>query len=189
LADETAKRKHKLQATMKRLISASLLLSRRFTHHVIPRILFATLFKMVKIKPYLLATRYLLQVFRRRRSQLQLQPGIDPTSASGCGRFFEGTAEQMHQALNNTLAALPDDAKIYPGHEYTKSNIAFGQSVLGDVPPVKNLVQFCEDNKETQGKFTIGDEKVSSSFDFSDECPVSCAALKSYDEFRDTTFS
>lgn len=31
----------------------------------------------------------------------------------GCGRFFEGTAEEMHTALNKTLAAVPDDTKVY----------------------------------------------------------------------------
>lgn len=65
----------------------------------------------------------------------------------------------MHKALNKTLAALPDDTKVFPGHEYTKSNIRFGQSVL-DTDPVKRLTKFCTENTETQGKFTIGDEKV-----------------------------
>ena len=31
----------------------------------------------------------------------------------GCGRFFEGTAEEMNTALNKTLAAVPDDTKVY----------------------------------------------------------------------------
>ena len=31
----------------------------------------------------------------------------------GCGRFFEGTPAEMHTALNKTLAALPDDTKVY----------------------------------------------------------------------------
>jgi hydroxyacylglutathione hydrolase len=31
----------------------------------------------------------------------------------GCGRFFEGKPEEMHTALNKTLAALPDDTKVY----------------------------------------------------------------------------
>ncbi len=31
----------------------------------------------------------------------------------GCGRFFEGTAEEMHTALNKTLAAIPDDTFVY----------------------------------------------------------------------------
>jgi hydroxyacylglutathione hydrolase len=65
----------------------------------------------------------------------------------------------MHTALNKILAPLPDDTKVYPGHEYTKSNAKFGQSVL-DVIHVQKLLQFCESNNETQGKFTIGDEKV-----------------------------
>jgi len=31
----------------------------------------------------------------------------------GCGRFFEGTPQEMETALNETLAALPDDTKVY----------------------------------------------------------------------------
>lgn len=37
------------------------------------------------------------------------------TCAIGCGRFFEGTAQEMHTALNETLAALPDDTVVYVG--------------------------------------------------------------------------
>ncbi|KAI0193992.1 hydroxyacylglutathione hydrolase [Xylaria flabelliformis] len=76
----------------------------------------------------------------------------------GCGKFFEGNAEEMNTALNKTLASLPDDTKVYPGHEYTKSNVKFGISVLQNAA-IKNLQSFAENNKETQGKFTIGDEK------------------------------
>jgi len=76
----------------------------------------------------------------------------------GCGRFFEGTPEEMHVALNKTLASLPDDTKVYPGHEYTKSNVKFAASVLPSAE-IKKLQDFAEENKETQGKFTIGDEK------------------------------
>ncbi|KAH9909983.1 hydroxyacylglutathione hydrolase [Xylariomycetidae sp. FL2044] len=76
----------------------------------------------------------------------------------GCGRFFEGTAEEMHTALNKTLASLPADTKVYPGHEYTKANVKFGISVLQS-EAVKKLESFAANNKETQGQFTIGDEK------------------------------
>lgn len=31
----------------------------------------------------------------------------------GCGRFFEGNAQEMHKALNEVLASLPDDTKVY----------------------------------------------------------------------------
>lgn len=78
----------------------------------------------------------------------------------GCGRFFEGTAEEMHKALNETLAALPDDTKVFPGHEYTKGNVKFAKTVAKDNEAVKKLDAYSQANKETQGKFTIGDEKV-----------------------------
>ncbi|KAI4125748.1 MAG: hypothetical protein LQ338_004112 [Usnochroma carphineum] len=85
-------------------------------------------------------------------------PGTDCTT--GCGRFFEGTPAEMHTALNKTLAALPDDTKVYPGHEYTKQNVKFLTTVL-QTEPVKKLQAFAENNQQTQGKFTIGDEKAS----------------------------
>lgn len=37
------------------------------------------------------------------------------TIGAGCGRFFEGNAKEMHKALNETLASLPDDTKVYVG--------------------------------------------------------------------------
>jgi hydroxyacylglutathione hydrolase len=43
----------------------------------------------------------------------------------------------------------------------TKANAKFGISVLQS-EPLKKLQAFAEKNKETQGKFTIADEKASS---------------------------
>lgn len=65
----------------------------------------------------------------------------------------------MHKALNEVLAALPDDTKVYPGHEYTKGNVKFAKKVLHN-DAIKKLEEYSQANKETQGKFTIGDEKV-----------------------------
>jgi hydroxyacylglutathione hydrolase len=48
----------------------------------------------------------------------------DTLFTGGCGRLFEGTAEQMHASLKK-LMALPDQTKIYCGHEYTESNLRF----------------------------------------------------------------
>ena len=46
-----------------------------------------------------------------------------------------------------------------PGHEYTLTNCKFLTTVL-QTDSVKKLNAFAENNKETQGKFSIGDEKV-----------------------------
>ncbi|QSS65466.1 hypothetical protein I7I51_06309 [Histoplasma capsulatum] len=87
----------------------------------------------------------------------------DTLFIGGCGRFFEGTAEQMNNALNHILAGLPDDTKVYPGHEYTKQNVEFCLEI-SQSEPIKKLQAFVEKHKETQGKFNIGDEKLHNVF-------------------------
>ena len=48
----------------------------------------------------------------------------DTMFAMGCGRLFEGTAEQMYANLQR-IAALPGNVRIYCGHEYTLANARF----------------------------------------------------------------
>lgn len=48
----------------------------------------------------------------------------DTLFAMGCGRLFEGTAEQMHRSLQR-IVALADDTALYCGHEYTLANGQF----------------------------------------------------------------
>ncbi|HEX8307737.1 MAG TPA: hydroxyacylglutathione hydrolase [Allosphingosinicella sp.] len=52
----------------------------------------------------------------------------DTLFAMGCGRLFEGTAEQMHSNLRR-LAALPPATRAYCAHEYTLSNGRFAVTV------------------------------------------------------------
>jgi len=55
----------------------------------------------------------------------------DTLFACGCGRLFEGTAEQMYASLQKLLS-LPNDTKVYCGHEYTLANIGFAKTVEPD---------------------------------------------------------
>ncbi|MEM6382716.1 MAG: hydroxyacylglutathione hydrolase [Pseudomonadota bacterium] len=52
----------------------------------------------------------------------------DTLFALGCGRMFEGNAEQFHNSLQ-ILAALDPQTSIYCGHEYTQANAAFALSL------------------------------------------------------------
>ncbi len=52
----------------------------------------------------------------------------DTLFALGCGRLFEGTAEQMWDSLQR-LASLPGATQVYYAHEYTASNARFALSV------------------------------------------------------------
>ena len=55
----------------------------------------------------------------------------DTLFAMGCGRLFEGTAEQMWTSLSK-LAALPADTRAYCAHEYTLANLRFARAVEPD---------------------------------------------------------
>ena len=48
----------------------------------------------------------------------------DTLFSLGCGKIFEGTYEEMFNSLNK-IKSLPDETKIYCGHEYTLNNSKF----------------------------------------------------------------
>lgn len=83
----------------------------------------------------------------------------DTLFVAGCGRFFEGTGAQMHTALSY-LGTLPDSTRVFNGHEYTASSLAFGLSVDPDNAALARLGEIVRTNKQTTGKTTIGDEKA-----------------------------
>lgn len=90
------------------------------------------------------------------------QPGAvftgDTLFLGGCGRFFEGSAGEMHSALSY-LGTLPNETIVYNGHEYTASNLAFGKHIEPNAPGIVRLQQLVDNNDVTTGKSTIGDEK------------------------------
>ncbi|CAM9332322.1 unnamed protein product [Ectocarpus sp. 4 AP-2014] len=53
----------------------------------------------------------------------------DTLFVGGCGRFFEGDASQMSNALQGVAASLPGATRVFCGHEYTVSNLQFAKSV------------------------------------------------------------
>ncbi len=104
----------------------------------------------------------------------------DTLFACGCGRVFEGTAEEMHASLAK-LAALPDDTLVYCGHEYTLANIAFAKSVE---PGNAALAARERDDAATRAAnrptlpSTIGREKATNPFLRAHEPAVIAAADK-----------
>lgn len=53
----------------------------------------------------------------------------DTLFSGGCGRLFEGSAQQMFNSLQK-LSALPDNTLICCAHEYTLSNMAFAHHIM-----------------------------------------------------------
>ena len=49
----------------------------------------------------------------------------DTIFIGGCGRFFEGTAAEMAYAMSVMRDKIPQDTKMFCGHEYTEANLKF----------------------------------------------------------------
>jgi hydroxyacylglutathione hydrolase len=68
----------------------------------------------------------------------------DTLFSAGCGRLFEGTAQQMQSSLAR-LRQLPDVTAIYCGHEYTLANIDFALQVEPDNTSLRDYAQQAQD--------------------------------------------
>lgn len=64
----------------------------------------------------------------------------DTLFSGGCGRLFEGTAEEMYASLGK-LAALPPETEVYCGHEYTLANLRFALSLEPDNASILDYYQ------------------------------------------------
>jgi hydroxyacylglutathione hydrolase len=82
----------------------------------------------------------------------------DTLFAGGCGRLFEGTAQQMYESLNEKLAQLPDDTRIYCAHEYTAKNLEFAASIEPGNAALQARIAQVKDRR-ARGEFTIPTNK------------------------------
>lgn len=60
----------------------------------------------------------------------------DSLMVMGCGRLFEGSADQMWASLVQ-MAALPGETLVYSGHEYARGNVAFARALDPDHGPTR----------------------------------------------------
>jgi hydroxyacylglutathione hydrolase len=90
----------------------------------------------------------------------------DTLFIGGCGRLFECDAVTMWNSLQK-LAALPDETKIYCGHDYTLDNYEFALEIEPDNPlilkQITDMTQAIRQNKTTVPS-TIAVEKATNPF-------------------------
>ena len=76
----------------------------------------------------------------------------DTLFAGGCGRVFEGTFDQMYEFLLK-LKKLPQNTRIYCGHEYTINNLKFAKAVEPDnvdlIKRYNDAINLRKNNKPT----------------------------------------
>lgn len=99
----------------------------------------------------------------------------DTLFIAGCGRFFEGTAEQMYTALIDKLGNLPDQTRVFCGHEYTVQNLRFAKHVEEDNREIQEKLKWAIDQRQ-RGLPTvpssIAEEKIINPFMRVDMAPV-----------------
>ena len=98
----------------------------------------------------------------------------DTLFSIGCGRVFEGNYPMMWESLLK-LRALPDDFRLYCGHEYTPSNVKFALSVDPDNEALKaraeEVARLRADNRPTIPAL-LGEEKKANVFLRADDAVV-----------------
>ena len=72
----------------------------------------------------------------------------DTLFVGGCGRFFEGTAQQMVDALCVKVASLPDDTQVMCGHEYTVANLTFAMKVDPDNHDLQKKLEWAKEQRK-----------------------------------------
>ena len=90
----------------------------------------------------------------------------DTLFAMGCGRLFEGTAEQMYNSLQR-LMELPADTAFYCGHEYTLSNARFAAHAEPDNQTIARRlaeVQALRDKGEITLPTSVAEERATNPF-------------------------
>jgi len=106
----------------------------------------------------------------------------DTLFVGGCGRVFEGGAATMLESLGK-LAALPDQTRIYCGHEYTEKNLRFALTLEPNNSALKAKYEQVRALR-AQGKWTvpstIGEEKLTNPF-LRTASPELIATLKKQD--------
>ncbi len=76
-------------------------------------------------------------------------PG-DTLFALGCGRMFEGNAQQMWTSLSK-LKPLPPATKVFCAHEYTQSNAKFALSIDPDNQALQKRAALINDLRKQVG--------------------------------------
>ena len=85
----------------------------------------------------------------------------DTLFIAGCGRLFEGTAADMHNNMVK-LTALPDDTRVYCGHEYTVKNLQFALTLEPSNQKLQSKLQWAQDmraKKQPTIPSTVAEEK------------------------------
>lgn len=111
----------------------------------------------------------------------------DTVFAGGCGRFFEGTADDMFRAFSRLRSAVGPDTLMFPGHEYTVANYKFASAYLPANAAVSRRAAEAAATREAGQPTvptTMREEFASNVFLLADSVAALAAARSAKDSFK-----
>jgi hydroxyacylglutathione hydrolase len=111
----------------------------------------------------------------------------DTLFAGGCGRLFEGDAATMLASLSK-LMALPEDTKVYFGHEYTEKNLRFALTLEPENRALQQKYAWTlEQHRKSQPTLptTIASEKATNPFLRSNSAELRATLKRQFPDLRD----
>ena len=84
---------------------------------------------------------------------------------AGVGNCHSGNPTVLYQTFSEKIAALPDDTRVYPGHEYMANNLGFSLDREPDNAVAKDLLDELKDQDPNDAKITtLGLERQINTF-------------------------
>jgi hydroxyacylglutathione hydrolase len=79
----------------------------------------------------------------------------------GCGNCHNGgDPELMFETFETQLQHLPDNAKLYPGHDYVQNNLAFAKSLQPELSAIQIIQHTLGEDKTVDPFFRLEDPEL-----------------------------
>ncbi len=84
---------------------------------------------------------------------------------AGVGHCRSGDPDVLYETFSTKIAALPDETRVYPGHEYMDNNLGFTLDREPDNQAAKDLKEELKDQDPNNAKITtLGEERQINTF-------------------------
>jgi len=100
---------------------------------------------------------HLLYFVKERNSTSNAHPILfsgDTLFIGGCGRFFEGSSEDMLKNIEQVIKRFPGNTLMFCGHEYTLKNLEFALLLEPNNQILKNKYNWAKQQRQL-GKYTV----------------------------------
>ena len=106
---------------------------------------------------------------------------------AGAGNCYSGDAEKLYDTFSTQLNLLPDDTKVYPGHDYIENNLEFSLDREPENQYTKDLLNKVNKNTpETQIVTTMAIEKEMNPFFRLDNLQIISLLKMEFPDMNDT---